>query len=1112
MRLTQIRLSGFKSFAETTLFPIDAPITGIIGPNGCGKSNIIDAVRWVLGENVAKQLRSQQSTDIIFAGTKTRKPLGLASVSLHFDNHDHKAQGLFNQYKEIIIQRKISSDGQNHYLINQQKCRRKDIVELLQGTGIGARSYSVVEQGIVSRIIESRPEELRQFIEEAAGVALYKTRRKESEKKIEETRNHLERHLDRLQQLQKQKEQLAEEAKKAREHQNLTQEEEQLQKKLLTYQQQTLKNTLIALKTEQNKQTNKLIEQKKQLIVQEKTINTQKQHIDEAQLHYQSALETLREHEQNLQKLNTQHQEQRHQIERLKDKIQDRKTQLSQIEQQLTQSAQNQQNAQEEIQQLLKNLEESEKLKITNQKQLYQAEEAQQQAEKNLQQQEQQIAKQQIEQQERQKHIKELQEQLEINKQHLKNNTSLPLIDPLELEEKHYQLEKLRLEKEHLEEELSTLETQQQHLEQAQQQNETQQLEKERYALEEKQKQLLKWLPKQENKNTKTHSLYKNLEIQASWQNALEKYLSPYLHIQIGDNNDTSSHFALGSAPKKWQHLIKTNADLNPLLAHLTPLETGQTMQENTLYLDQKGAICSHNCYLPMDENNTQNLLTHYNEYQNNQKKLEKIIEEHTKRIANKNALKTQQQTLKQKQQTTKQQLLNKNQNLQKSEIEYQLLEKEQQHQNLRLKEQQQRKQQQQQEIKRLEEKLQHLKNSIKNTPDIDDKHLKTLKENHAEKKAILKALQEKQQQNQAQQQQYALQLERLKSTQQHQNHQQKENNHKKQALIQEIKSQQQTLDTLKKAQQNTESALEKSKTQQQTAQQQKDTQKNLLQQAQQHLEQLKQKAQENKQEIQLQEQNLNHLAQQIAQYEAQKNEQEDDENTITLEKNFDPQQAKNKLKTLAIKIKALGAINFTAILQHQNISEEHQKLHTQCQDISQALALLENAIKQLDRETKKRLENTFNAVQQNFQQLFPKLFRGGEANLHWENDDILNAGILLSARPAGKNIKSLQSLSGGEKALTALALIFALFKLNPAPFCLLDEIDAPLDEGNVTRLGQLLHEISQETQFIIITHHKKTMEYCERLIGVTMSEPGVSRLVSVAFDKDNSHTQNIKT
>ncbi|MDO5091334.1 MAG: AAA family ATPase, partial [Cardiobacteriaceae bacterium] len=212
MRLTAIRLHGFKSFADATVFPVDAAVTGIIGPNGCGKSNIIDAVRWVLGESAAKQLRGASLTDVIFAGSSGRKAAAMASVELHFDNADGSAGGAFASYAEIIVRRSVESDGTSQYFINRQRCRRRDIVELLQGTGVGARSYAVIEQGMVSRIVESKPEELRTFVEEAAGVALYRSRRRDSERRMEQVRELLDRHEDRLQQLAKSRERLEKEA------------------------------------------------------------------------------------------------------------------------------------------------------------------------------------------------------------------------------------------------------------------------------------------------------------------------------------------------------------------------------------------------------------------------------------------------------------------------------------------------------------------------------------------------------------------------------------------------------------------------------------------------------------------------------------------------------------------------------------------------------------------------------------------------------------------------------------------------------------------------------------------------------------------------------------
>ncbi|SUO94432.1 AAA family ATPase [Suttonella ornithocola] len=1118
MRLTAIRLSGFKSFADNTVFPVDAPVTGIIGPNGCGKSNIIDAVRWVLGESTAKQLRGQTLTDVIFGGAKNRRAGGMATVSLHFDNSENTAGGAFAEYAEIVIQRRVTSDGQNHYQINQQRCRRKDIVELLQGTGVGARSYAVIEQGMVSRIVESKPEELRTFIEEAAGISLYKNRRKESERKMEQVREHLTRHHDRLQQLGRQRTQLAQEAETARLYREHQTEHSALSHRLISWQLHRISQEIQQLETDYHQEENTLAEA---MIAQEQaakareTAEAQLEAINrqtlDSQASYQHAVNQHHRQETLLgkQKTDYQHLSQRlletqQRLSRFESQLQEDDCQVLDWQNALTETRTQHQELESIIEELNQQL-------IDAQQQTEERKNALEQAQRQHDRQQEKLNRATTRRQEAQHRCQILAQRLAEQQHYQPETENEEAVETLELSCETLQI---------------TLETQNTEWEQAQSavanaQARLNQLETTyREALthytqnQSRRDTLIEWLPSPATEETTEHpKLYQHLQVHSKWQHAIETLIGTHLQTAISEIPlAEQSYFGKAPIPEQWQPYLNTPADLTPLLAHLTPY-IGENLLPNKTYLTPDGEILTNTTRLRLTNQDNDGLLariealnTLEQQLITQSEQLNTLEQQHQQATLALQTAQQQEQRLAHHYRETEKQL-------KETEHRRQLLRQAQQHtQALMAKHQQ--------TLATLQEDLsaaQHQQTDIEieyaecvrekqTLPDIE-----TYKQQWQQAHTNHQHLQSKQSTLTQQQQQLSTQIHTLQTQLESQTKQQQrltleiqETHEQQNQWQQQLTSLEITIEESQLAFETAILALEENETRHQHAIEQQHEARARLQNA---------KDSENaaKHAYQLAEERLSNRHERLEQLEQQRQEKQqilntDDRKPLQFPENHQENEAaaNKRLRQLKIAMEELGAVNLTAVERYREIDTEYQTLAHQCEDLENSLALLEEAIAQLDNETKSRLTDTFNTVNQHFSQYFPLLFRGGEGSMQWTDNDILTAGISLSVRPPGKKVKNLSVLSGGEKALTAVALVFSFFRLNPAPFCLLDEIDAPLDDANVGRLCALLREMSQQTQFIMITHHKRSMENCDRLIGVTMSEPGVSRLVSVKFEEAN--------
>ena len=1126
MHLTAIRLAGFKSFADNTTFPVDAPLTGIIGPNGCGKSNIIDAVRWVLGETAAKQLRGQAMTDVIFAGAANRRGAAQASVALHFDNSDGKAGGAFADYAELVIARKVQSDGQSQYSINGKRVRRRDIVELLQGTGVGARSYAVIEQGMISRIIEAKPEELRVFIEEAAGIALYKTRRKESETRMAEVRDHLTRHDDRLHQLGKQRDKLAQEAETAKTWRTLQAQAQTASHQLQSWQYHQLHRQHDAAQEQYSRDRAALNDLFAHSGIDEAQIAALEEKLAAAKAAHHAAENAALQSAARLAALRRELESGRQNQQHLAQNARDQQTRLARLSQQHHEDHEQAQQHQAEIARLQAELAERAPA-------LEAARLAAEQARTTADQQRHQLdAQREHRHHAENRHYSAAHRLNEARQQQERLEQRRAALQPAaDTDDDALEAETLQTQYDTLAETLTALEDAQQQtaaeLATAQQQHDQQQAQTRaahtRHAQQQAALDTLRRLqPAPQNQPPELAAapqLLDHLHVAPAWQSAIGRYLGEHLHAALGAEHwqtaltHASAQLAHGSAPAAWQAHIQSDADLHPWLGHLQPLAAHDAdirhdqLAPGVQYLTLDGSIISQNSIQPAargdDQLARQNQIhTLEAELQKSETALQNLEEageaaaEQLARLRDTHAAQQRQH-----QQTAQQQ----------RELAHRLaLVAQQQTHRAQLRAQQQR------ALETLAEDLaaaRRQQQQAQEETDLAAAALAALPPVTTLETAFRAAFQTYQDADHSWQQQQNDYRAAEAALEQHRAHL-AAGDKQAQRLAAERLDAEETLAALQEQSETLALELEEKhlshenleETHQQHEQTRAQTARAVEEQAH-HLHREQETLRERQHQRALAEERLNHHQEHLAQIQQQLQRitaelLADNREPLEMDDTNPPDEAAltTQIRSLKQQMEALGAVNLAAIADYDSADAEYRSLDDQCRDLRHTLELLEEAIAKLDNETRSRLQDTLDVVNRHFASLFPLLFRGGEAELAWTEGDILEAGITIAVRPPGKKVKNLSVLSGGEKALTALALVFALFRLNPAPFCLLDEVDAPLDDANVGRLSALLREMAGQTQFIVITHRKRTMQTCDQLIGVTMSEPGVSRLVAVQF------------
>ncbi len=814
MRLNSIKLSGFKSFVDPTSVTFPSSMSCIVGPNGCGKSNVIDAVRWVLGESSAKNLRSDSMTDVVFNGSSSRKPVSKASVELFFDNKEGRIGGEFSSYSEISVRRSLELDGQSNYYLNGTSCRKKDITDVFLGTGLGPRSYAIIEQGMISQLVSAKPEEMRGYIEEVAGISRYLERKKETESRIKRTKENLSRLEDLREEISRLLFKLQRQAKAAEKYHELRKDETKAQLMLLGSKWRDVSSLLVAKEKEVKDQELKVEE-----------INSQKNTSD-------SEIIKLRAKQIELQTT----------LDKVQQEFYSFGADISRTEQEIS-------------------------LKKDR--------------------------------------VNEIAEKISTNK--------------IQIDTRNTEIEKLSENKSSAQLEISAIENE------------------------------LKSL----KENTDGPDTAEAEKIEGLWL------------IFITETKDILNNIinSIGSIKSKLSNNDSVDDDLRKIESLQNDLKKLETEPNKLTKLTQDFLINA-------SEGAKQqriNLIEKTDKYAELQAKLASMNSEDS-HIS-----------------TKLQDLTQENRDLEEESKELT------------------------QPINEIQEKLDQL---LSDRLKVEENLLESRKAIEECNASIHK-------------------IEREKIE-------------KEQAAI-----------TLRELLENLRLERQASKIEQ------------------------------------------NNIEKQVEELEGDlskiKNELVDD-------KSVEGYSA--DLEAIELKISRLGAINLAAMEEYDQESKRKELLDEQHNELMQALETLERAITKIDKETRTTFKDTFDKLNQSLSQSFPKLFGGGHAELVMLGDDLLTCGIGISARPPGKKNASVSQLSGGEKALTAIATVFAFFELNPAPFCLLDEVDAPLDDLNTMRFIDLVDEMSQRVQFVYITHNKISMEKSKHLMGVTMQEPGVSRMVAVDVDQ----------
>lgn len=1163
LRLDSIKLVGFKSFVDPTTIPLPSNLVAVVGPNGCGKSNIIDAVSWVMGESSAKHLRGESMADVIFNGASDRKPVGQASIELIFDNPNGVLGGIYAQYQKIAIRRQITRDGQSTYFLNNTRCRRRDVVDLFLGTGLGPRGYSIIGQGTISRLIEAKPEELRVFLEEAAGISKYKERRRETENRIRHARENLERLNDLREELTKQLAHLQRQAKAAERYRELKAEEHSLKAQLqaLRWQQwnHSLQNYIVQIE-QYEAELLTLVAQQEAL---DAALEEQREHYHEQQAHFNQMQEAFYAAGANVTRLE---QSLRHQQERyrqwqadLKEVIHNETTALQHsaedaermlvLEQELTTVLPAMQAAEITAKAMQDELAEQEQWQqewqaqweVFNREAATASQHAQvqqtriQHLDKNIQQSKQRIARLQDEQS--RVDCRELDDEVE-QLQAEQTDTALQLAeDEQTLVALRHSIEQHKNQHNQW---IKTLDNARREVQQQKGQHAS--LEAlQQAALGQQDTSVVTWL--KHNQIVDDIRLAHALQVESGWEWAVETVLGHALQAVCVPALEPITAF-LDSLTRGQVSFFVTEArqpSTDTLMAPLLHSKIHSAWNVESLLsgvyvaddlaqaLALRERLAAHESVVTpqgiwvgrhwlrvmqaQDENASvlqrQQLIKQLQARLGEQ---EQLIETLEQQLAEGQALLLTEERSCQQVQSAVTERANV---LGKLKAQVHVVTERRAHLQLR-------QQQLADDVAEQQEELQSTLAALESARELWNEAMQVM-ETQADQRTQLQAAREARQQLLAQ----AKQTYREARDAQHQlslTKQQLETElHNKRLQQSRLGEHQLALtkrrELLESQLAHSEEPLEDIQHELEEALLQRVTLEDSVNEARRSVQALEHSLRDVERQKQRSEQQITQLRERLGQQKIQHQAIEVRcataiEQLEALGEALEPRLAslpeaanenewEQRLLRIAESIHRLGAINLAAIDEYQSQAERKTYMDTQQADLVEALSLLEDVMHKIDSETRQRFRETYETVNQHFQELFPKIFGGGTASLALIGDDLLDTGVAVMARPPGKRNSTIHLLSGGEKALTAIALVFAIFQLNPSPFCLLDEVDAPLDDANVARFCHLVKAMSQQgVQFIFITHNKVAMEMAEHLIGVTMKEPGVSRMVSVDIEE----------
>ena len=1161
MRLAKIKIAGFKSFVDPTTINLPSNLIGIVGPNGCGKSNVIDAVRWVMGESSAKNLRGETMEDVIFNGSSSRKPVGTASIELDFDNSDGSVGGQYANFTDISVKRVLSRDGTSNYYLNGTRCRRKDITHLFLGTGLGPRSYAIIEQGMISRLIEARPEEMRVYLEEAAGISKYKDRRRETENRISHTRENLERLKDLRDEVDKHIKHLQRQARVAERFKALKQDERHTTAELL------------ALK----------------LVVMDQEITSRRHAVSERQTRLEASIASQRATENEIETTRGRHTELADGFNVVQGNFYSIGSDIARLEQSIHHAEEMRQRQVRDLEQAGQGLQDIQEHISKDQSQIIELEKALHDLEPTFDQAQEHLLASGVELQQAQAEMQELQQRWDENSEKINQAQQKAGVERAKLENLDSQIGRAQDRSERIQAEMGSTDVQpllekfdwlQQQLQSRR--GELEELEIAREGLvaqvaelraeehmvsEERDKlrgeirsaggrlaslEALQQAALGQNEAATRSLLDKHglgssrrlaqcLSVSDGWERAVETVLGEYLEAILVDDLGQASgllgdlekgHLALfdsaGAAesgqvsttsladkvsgePKIASLLgsIRIAESLDEALALRSQLHSGESV------ISRDGVWVGPN-WLRVTrgedvhagvferESEIRNLRELIEEKQQLADKLESRFGEIRTRLEEQERRREEAQA----KQTTlyrDQSKLNGELESHRSQIEQATRQKE------RLGSEHSEVSGQIDELKQaVKEARSRMESAIELLAQLNEVRSGLQSEREQLARRVMDAersanddrvkAQEIQLEIQSRRstrenalagmERMRLQLLRFEERKAELDEQLMEAEtpiiEQKNELQERLKGRLQVESRLQEARK----ALEDVDTVMRELERQRSDQEMAVNAAREILDETRMAAQE----ITLRREAL------FEQF--RKTEYELEAITGQIPEDAEVEKWGQQLENISNRIGRLGPINLAAIDEFREQSERQEYLNAQNTDLEEALHTLENAIRKIDRETRTRFKETYDLVNSGLKQNFPRLFGGGHAYLELGDEDLLTAGVTVMARPPGKRNSSIHLLSGGEKALTAVALVFAIFQLNPAPFCLLDEVDAPLDDANVTRFCEIVREMSEKVQFLFITHNKVTMELANQLTGVTMQEPGVSRLVSVDVEE----------
>jgi chromosome segregation protein len=1163
MRLSKIKLAGFKSFVDPTTIHVPSNLVGVIGPNGCGKSNIIDAVRWVMGESSAKHLRGESMADVIFNGSNTRKPVGTASIELAFDNTDGTIGGQYAGYNEISIRRQVSRDGTSSYFLNNTRCRRRDITDIFLGTGLGPRSYSIIEQGTISRLIEAKPDDLRAFLEEAAGISKYKERRRETENRIKHTRENLDRLQDLLEEIDKQLEKLKRQSRAAERYKELKAEERQVKAELLALR-------FSSMHEETSVRENDL---------QQRELDMQAEIAEQRRI--EAELEKLRDSltsaNESFNTVQGQYYKLGADVARIEQAIQHNKESRQQQQEELSRAEQTLAEVEEHIRVDTTRLEELARDIETNGPELTATTERAGQSAADLKDAEQSMhawqeewnefnqraaERAQAAQVERtrldhlDRHMQQLDDRLQRmddEQQTLGSKTTAGELEQAahESEAQETVVAGIRINLENAVRSITDgragLEQQQQELSALQSVHHdtrgrlTSLQTLQQAALGQHSEQVTGWLTAQGMQGAPR--LAQEVQVEPGWEHAVETALGFYLEAVCVDGLDNVEDM-LGSLEQGSIALFDTRAgvaatassDKGVLLgSKITSSGSADSLLDGVYAVDtlsqaltMRAGLAAHESIVTREGiwvgNNWLRVARDTDEKAGVLER-EREISELSEQLA---AQTDNVEALQQSVAAARESLVSAESERDRLQNEYNQalriasdlraslatiqtrLEQQQARRDHVLMESEVLRTEKQGEAEAMASSQNLLQEALDAVETLSqEREERTRQQQHLG--GVLNETRERARSDQQAVHELALRAESMRTAKETTN----------QALMRMREQCQQLIsrkDQLTGVLDQGDTPIIELETELEALLSRRHGSETELHSARKQVEDIEHGTRELDQERIRKERSVNNQREQIEQDRMAWQEIKVRSDTLMEQINesgFEYQPLLEQIEEgasvdvwaeqadkLESRIQRLGPINLAAIEEYEEESKRKEYLDAQHTDLIEALTTLENAIGKIDKETRSRFKETFEKVNEGMQENFPVLFGGGQAYLELTGEDLLDTGVTVMARPPGKRNSTIHLLSGGEKALTAIALVFAIFRLNPSPFCMLDEVDAPLDDANVGRYCDMVRKMSEHVQFIFISHNKITMEMANQLTGVTMHEPGVSRLVAVDIDE----------